>query len=75
MHNLGVVLDFQKKTIKIDKILLPMRNITNLNSNLALPGHLGRILALPRSHSAPAVPPSKWYKSWTLSMRKQIFQP
>jgi hypothetical protein len=30
MHNLGVVLDFQGKTIKIDKILLPMRNIANL---------------------------------------------
>jgi hypothetical protein len=28
--NLGVALDFQDKTIKIDKILLPMRNIANL---------------------------------------------
>jgi hypothetical protein len=30
MQDLGVVLDFQEKTIKIDKILLPMRNIANL---------------------------------------------
>jgi hypothetical protein len=30
MHNLGVVLDFKEKTIQIDKILLPMRNIANL---------------------------------------------
>jgi hypothetical protein len=30
MHNLGVKLDFQEKTITIDKILLPMRNIINL---------------------------------------------
>jgi hypothetical protein len=30
MHDLGVVLDFQEKTIKTDKILLPMRNIANL---------------------------------------------
>ncbi len=30
MHDLGVVLDFQEKTITIDKILLPMRNIVNL---------------------------------------------
>jgi hypothetical protein len=30
MHNLGVKLDFQEKTITIDEILLPMRNITNL---------------------------------------------
>ncbi len=30
LHNLGVVLDFKEKTIQIDEILLPMRNITNL---------------------------------------------
>jgi hypothetical protein len=30
MHNLGVKLDFQEKTITIDEILLPMRNIANL---------------------------------------------
>ncbi len=30
MHNQGVILDFQEKTITIDKILLPMRNIAHL---------------------------------------------
>jgi hypothetical protein len=30
MHDLGVKLDFQEKTITIDEILLPMTNITNL---------------------------------------------
>jgi hypothetical protein len=30
MHDLGVKLDFQEKTITIDEILLPMRNIANL---------------------------------------------
>ncbi len=30
MHNLGVKLDFKEKTITIVEILLPMRNITNL---------------------------------------------
>ncbi len=30
MHNLGVKLDFQERTITMDKILLPMRNIANL---------------------------------------------
>ncbi len=30
MHNLGVKLDFQEKTITVDKILLPVRNIVNL---------------------------------------------
>ena len=30
LHKLGVVLDFKKKTIQIDEILLPMRNIAKL---------------------------------------------
>ena len=30
MHELGVVLDFKEKTIQIDEVLLPMRNIMNL---------------------------------------------
>ncbi len=30
MHDLGVKLDFQEKTITIDKILLPIRSIANL---------------------------------------------
>jgi hypothetical protein len=30
MHNLGVVLDFNQSTIQIDKILLSMRDIANL---------------------------------------------
>jgi hypothetical protein len=30
LYNLGVVLNFKEKTIQIYKILLPMRNITNL---------------------------------------------
>jgi hypothetical protein len=29
MHNLGVKLDYQEKTITIDEILLPMRNNVN----------------------------------------------
>ena len=30
LHNLGVELDFKGKTVTIDEILLPMRNINNL---------------------------------------------
>jgi hypothetical protein len=30
LHDLGTVLDFKEKTITIDKILLPMRNINKL---------------------------------------------
>jgi hypothetical protein len=30
LHDIGAVLDFKEKTITIDSILLPMRNIVNL---------------------------------------------
>ncbi len=30
LHDMGAVLDFKEKTITIDSILLPMRNIVNL---------------------------------------------
>ncbi len=30
LHNIGAVLDLKEKTITIDSILLPMRNIVNL---------------------------------------------
>ncbi len=30
LHDLGVVLDYKGKTVIIDEILLPMRNINNL---------------------------------------------
>ncbi len=36
MHDLGVVLDFQEKTITIDEILLLMRNIVNLQLKLRI---------------------------------------
>jgi hypothetical protein len=52
MHDLGVKLDFQEKTITIDEILLPMRNIANLQ--------LKPRIALPMSKLEPAAPPSAW---------------
>jgi hypothetical protein len=73
MHDLGVVLDFQKKTIKIDQILLTMRNIVNLKLKPSITRALRQNLALPRSQSAPAAPQSMWWKFWMLSMKKQIF--
>jgi hypothetical protein len=30
LHDIGAVLDFKEKTITIDSILLPMRNVVNL---------------------------------------------
>jgi hypothetical protein len=75
MHNLGVKLDFQERTITIDKILLPMRNIANLKLKPRIPGHSQKTSVLLKSQFVPAMPPSPWWKYWTLSIRKQIFQP
>jgi hypothetical protein len=38
LHNLGVILDFKEKTITIDEILLPMRNIARLQLEPMYPG-------------------------------------
>jgi hypothetical protein len=75
MLDLGVVLDFLEKTIKIDKILQPMRNNANLQLKPRITRALRETSGLSRSQSAPAAPPSAWWKFWTLSMRTQIFQP
>ena len=46
LHDLGVILDFKEKTITIDEILLPMRNIARrCNSNQVYPGRSGSIHA------------------------------
>jgi hypothetical protein len=63
MHELGVILDFKEKTIQIDKILLPMRNIMNLQLNPALPGPWQQMHAWLRSQLAPAPLPSVWWRS------------
>ncbi len=38
MYELGVVLDFNQSMIQINKILLPMRDITNLQLKLSITG-------------------------------------
>ncbi len=75
MHNLGVKLDFQEKTITIDKILLPIRNIANLHLKPRITRALREIPVLLKCQLAPVAKPSMWWKFWTLSMCKQIFQP
>jgi hypothetical protein len=47
LHDLGVVLDFKEKTITIDEIFLPMRNINNLQ----LKTSISRVLKLNTSFS------------------------
>jgi hypothetical protein len=36
LHDIGAVLDFKERTITIDEILLPMRNINNLQLKLSI---------------------------------------
>jgi hypothetical protein len=75
MHNLGVKLDFQEKTMTIDEILSPMRNIANLQLKPRITRALREIPVLLKSQLAPIAKPSAWWNFWTLSVRKQIFQP
>ncbi len=37
LHDTGAMLDFKEKTITIDEILLPMRNINNLQLKPSIP--------------------------------------
>jgi hypothetical protein len=75
MHDLGVKLDFQEKTITIDKILLPTRNINNLQLKPRITRALRENTCFAQEPIAHAALPSAWWKYWMLSMRKQIFQP
>ncbi len=59
MHDLGVKLDFQE-TITIDKILLPMRNIVNLQLKPRTTRALRKIPVLLKSQLASAALPSMW---------------
>jgi hypothetical protein len=75
MHHLAVKLHFQEKTMTINKILLPMRNIANLQLK-------PRIIRALREYSCFAQEPISTRSKtkcvvefWTLNMRKQIFQP
>jgi hypothetical protein len=60
MHNLGVKLDFQEKTITIDKILLPMRNIVNLQLKPRTTRALSEDTCFLKSQLASAALPSAW---------------
>jgi hypothetical protein len=75
MHELGVVLDFKENTIQIDKILLPMRDIANLQ----LKKRVTRALRINSNHAQEPVSTCSATKQvekyWMPNMTKQIFQP
>ncbi len=60
MHDLGVKLDFQEKTITIDKILLPMRNIANPQLRPRITRALRENTCFAQSQLAHAALPSAW---------------
>jgi hypothetical protein len=60
MHDLGVKLDFQERTITIDEILSPMRNIANLQLKPRITRALREIPVLLKSQLAHAALPSTW---------------
>ena len=74
MHDLGAKLDFQVRIIAIDEILLPMRNIANLQLK-------SKITRVPRENTCFAQEPISTRNAtkpvveryWTVNMRKQIF--
>ncbi len=75
MHNLGVKLDFQEKTTTIETILLPMRNIANLQLKPRITRALRENTCFAQEPINTCSATRRMVKILTLSMRKQIFQP
>ncbi len=71
IHDLGLKLDIQERTIKIDEVLLPMRNIANLQLKPRITRALKENTCFAQEPMRPAAKPGTWWKFWTLSMRKQ----
>jgi hypothetical protein len=75
MHNLRVKLDFQEKTITKDKILLPMRNIPDLQLKPRITRALRENTCFGQEPLGTCSKTKGMVDLYTLSMRKQIFQP
>ncbi len=77
MHDLGVILDFQEKTTTIDKILLPMRNIVNLQPKPRITRALRENTCFAQRPISTRSATRRMVKilDAKYEMRKQIFQP
>jgi hypothetical protein len=75
LHDIGAVLDFKEKTITIDDVLLPMRNINNLQLKPSISGalKLNSKFAQEPISTRNATKCVLW-KLWMLSMTKQTIQ-
>jgi len=74
LHDIGAVLDFKEKTITIDGILLPMRNIVNLQLKPSVTRRCGATHAKLWNRSVLRQPLKGLSRYSTLIMTKQIFQ-
>ncbi len=74
-NDLGVKLDFQERTITIDKILLPMRNITDLQLKPGITRALRENTCFAQEPISTRSKTKRVVEILMLSMRKQIFQP
>ncbi len=75
LNNLGVVLDFKEKTIQIDKILLPVSSIANLQLKPSIIRALRHNTCLAQEPISARSTTKHAVEIWMPSMKKQIFQP
>jgi hypothetical protein len=60
LHDLGIVLDFKEKTITIDEVLLPMRNINNLQLKPSISRVLKQNTCFAQEQESTRNAPIKW---------------
>ncbi len=74
LHDIGTVLDFKERTITIYDILLPMRNINNLQLKPSISRAFKLNSSFAQEPDSTQMPPNALWKFWMLSMTKQTFQ-
>ncbi len=74
LHDIGAVLDFKEKTITIDDVLLPMRNINNLQLKPSISRALKLNSSFAQEPTSTCNATKCVWKFWMLSMTKQTFQ-
>jgi hypothetical protein len=74
LHDIGAMLDSKERTITIDDILLPMRNINNLQLKPSISRALKLNSSFAQEPASTCNATKRVMEIWTLSMTKQIFQ-
>jgi hypothetical protein len=74
LHDIGAVLDFKERTITIDDIHLPMRNINNLQLKPSISRALKLNSSFAQEPASTRNATKRVMEIWMLSMTKQTFQ-